>query len=239
MDVTPGSDGSATTDGPSGPPSLCDGAGTRALTSADGFVDDFEEMMISPGWSSFNDVMPTENFFKMALASGGAVGTAHAGHYAGMGAKLTTAGGFGVGTVYNVAIDPAAGIYCIDVSAFDGVAFWGKALNANSKVSVNFVLPQTNKQSTDMMGRPNGGDCTANCFNHPRVTITLTTAWTQYAIKFSDAGGGSAKVGSLIQELAWLSPDSDWDFSLDEIAFYKGTPPAGPVGTGAMDGGSD
>jgi hypothetical protein len=36
----------------------------------------------------------------------------------------------------------------------------------------------------------------------------------------------------LVQELAWLSPDSNWDFSLDEIAFYKGTAPTGPVGTG-------
>ena len=34
-----------------------------------------------------------------------------------------------------------------------------------------------------------------------------------------------------VQMLAWLSPaDKDWDFSLDEIAFYKGTAPIGPVG---------
>jgi hypothetical protein len=30
--------------------------------------------------------------------------------------------------------------------------------------------------------------------------------------------------------LGWLTPDSNWDFSIDEIAFYSGTPPTGPVG---------
>ena len=44
------------------------------------------------------------------------------------------------------------------------------------------------------------------------------------------ASGGSATVGTVIQELAWLSPSSSWDFTLDEIAFYFATPPAGPVG---------
>jgi hypothetical protein len=167
--------------------------------------------------------------------TGGAVGTAHSGHYAGTGAKTTTAGGFGVGVVFNAAIDPTAGIYCIDISAFDGVSFWAKAATAGSMVALNFILPQTNKYTTDMMARPNGGDCMTNCYNHPRVSVTLTAAWAQYTVKFSSATGGSAKVGNVIQELGWLSPDSNWDFSLDEIAFYKGNPPSGPVGSG--DGG--
>jgi hypothetical protein len=79
-------------------------------------------------------------------------------------------------------------------------------------------------------GVPTGGDCETNCYNHPRVTFTLTSSWAQYTAAFSAAGGGSATVGSVIQELAWLSPDSNWDFTLDEISFYAGTPPAGAVG---------
>jgi hypothetical protein len=177
-------------------------------------------------------VMPTQNAFQIMQVAGGAVGTPHSGHYAGTGAITTGMGGFGVGVVYNTAIDPAAHVYCIDISAFDGVSFWAKGATAGSVVSLNFVLPQTNMASTDSMGRPNGGDCTANCYNHPFASVTLTTAWAQYAVKFSDAGGGSASVANVIQELAWLSPDSDWDFSLDEIAFYKGNPPTGPVGPG-------
>jgi hypothetical protein len=200
--------------------------------TTDSFIDDFEECAISPGWSSFNDVMPTPNSFKIAQAAGGAVATAHCGHYAGTMAKLATAGGFGVGTVYNAAIDPGAKVFCIDISAFDGVAFWAKAATAGSKISLNYVLPATNMQSVDMMGRPNGGDCLTNCYNHPKVTVTLTADWAQYSVKFSDATGGTAKVGNVIQEIAFLSPDANWDFSIDEISFYKGTPPTGAVGPG-------
>jgi hypothetical protein len=206
----------------------------------DTLIDDFEGATISPGWSSFNDVMPP-NSFKITQVAGGALNTAHSARYSGMGAKLSTAGGYGVGTVYNTAIDPTAGIYCIDISVFDGVAFWAKAGNAtNTKISLNFVLPQTNMATTDMTTlKPNGGDCTVNCYNHPRVSFTLKTSWAQYTAKFSDATGGSAKVGSVIQELAWLSPEANWDFSLDEIAFYTGTPPTGPVGHGGTtDGGT-
>jgi hypothetical protein len=220
---------------------VCAGAGTRVLmnTPSDAFVDDFEEATgLSPGWSAFNDVMPTENSFMLVITTPGAIGTAHGGHYAGVGAKTSTMGGFGVGLIYNTAIDPAAGIYCIDISAFDGVSFWAKAATAASTISLNFVLPSTNATSMDSMGRPNGGDCVpnatnSNCYNHPRVTVTLTANWAQYAVQFSQAGGGSAKVANVIQELGWLSPDANWDFSLDEIAFYKGTPPSGPVGVGA------
>jgi hypothetical protein len=176
--------------------------------------------------------MPTPNSFKIQQGLGGAALTAHCGHYAGTGAKPTTAGGFGVGTVYNAAIDPAAKIYCVDVSAFDGVSFWGKAATAGSKITLNFVLPETNMQSLDAMGRPNGGDCVTNCYNHPRVSITLTADWALYAVRFSDATGGSATVANRIQELAWLSPDSNWDFSIDEVSFYKGTLPGGAVGPG-------
>jgi hypothetical protein len=43
-------------------------------------------------------------------------------------------------------------------------------------------------------------------------------------------GGGAAKVKNRIQELVWISLDADWDFSIDEIQFYKGTPPTTPVG---------
>jgi hypothetical protein len=199
-------------------------------SQADAFVDDFEEATISPGWSSFNDTSPQINMFKILQVPGGAASTAHAGHYAGMGAKTPMMMGFGVGTVYNTAIDPGAGIYCVDVSAFTGVSFWAKAGTANSQVSLNFVLPQTNMAMTNDAGVMVGGDCTTGCYNHPRVTFTLTTQWAQYSAEFAKATGGTAKVGSVIQQLAWLSPDSNWDFTLDEIAFYSGMPPAGAVG---------
>ncbi len=139
-------------------------------------------------------------------------------------------GGFGVGTIYNTAINPPAGLYCVGISVFTGVSFWAKAATAGSQVSLNFVLPTTNAVSMNGAGMQSGGDCTTNCYNHPKVAFTLTTDWVQYTAPFASANGGSATVQGVIQELGWLSPDSNWDFTLDEIAFYAGTPPTGAVG---------
>jgi len=75
---------------------VCAGAGTRKVAIGDTKIDDFEGAMISTGWSSFNDVMPTPNSFKIMQEAGGAVATAHSGHYVGTGAKTTAKGGYGV-----------------------------------------------------------------------------------------------------------------------------------------------
>ena len=229
-----GTGGTGGGDGGTEPPSVCDGRGTRPLALGDAKVDNFEAATISPAWSAFNDVMPTPNSFKIAQVAGGAVGTAHAGHYAGMGAKTPVKGGFGVGLIYNNAIDVTAGIYCVDVTAFDGVTFWAKPGAVGAKVNVNFVLPTTNPKATDpTIG---GGDCTAACYNHPFKSVTLDSPdWKQYSVTFAEAAGGSAKVKNVVQQLGWLSPDADWDFSLDEIQFYKGTPPTGPTGARAEE----
>ena len=202
---------------------VCAGTGTRALTIAQGKVDDFEADPISLGWSSFNDVQPISNAFMIAREAGGADGTAFAGHYMGTGAKTPVMGGFGVGTIYNMAIDTTAMIYCVDITQFDGVTFWAKAATAGSKVGVNFVLPTTNMAPQ--------GDCTTGCYNHPQKTVTLTTDWQQYTVPFASAlGGTGAKVGSVLQEIGWLSPDATWDFWIDEIQLYKGDAPVTPVG---------
>jgi len=210
--------------------SVCDGTGTRILALGDGVVDGFEGAAISPGWASFNDVMPTPNSFHIMQEAGGALGTGHFGHYAGTGARTTLLGGYGVGTIFNEAIDVAAKIYCVDITAFDGLTFWARAATAGARVNVNFVLPETNAVATDpALG---GGDCVGTaCYNHPYKTVSLTTTWAQYSVAFADAiMGGTARVTTRIQMLGWLSPDANWDFSLDEIQLYKGTPPTGPVG---------
>ncbi|HWZ92921.1 MAG TPA: hypothetical protein VNW92_28845, partial [Polyangiaceae bacterium] len=104
---------------------VCSGAGTRVLTLADAKVEDFEAAVISPGWSSFDqpDNGGAHDVFKMALVTtDGAATTKQSGEYQGTGILTVKEGGFGAGTVYNTAIDTALGIYCVDVSAFDGVA---------------------------------------------------------------------------------------------------------------------
>jgi hypothetical protein len=171
--------------------------------------------------------------------AGGAVGTAHAGHYAGTGAKQPpTPGAFGVGTLYNVAIGREPGVFCVDISSFTGVSFWAKAATGGSTISLNFVVPQANEPVLNDAGvQVGGGDCQTNCYSYPHVSFTLTTSWAQYTAEFSAAIGGTAKVSSVIQEVEWISPDTNWDFTLDEIAFYSGTPPSGAVGPNPVGGG--
>jgi hypothetical protein len=238
--------GSGTAGGGTTGPSVCDGLGTRILAAmpADAFIDDFEcktaactaPKTVADGWSAFNDLgMPgvdaADNMINMLGIMPGAATTAHGGQYKGTGANVSTKSpGFGVGAIYNLVIDPTAGIYCADISAFDGVSFWAKTgIAAGSTVSVNFALPNTNAEVMNADGKEAGGDCKTGCYNHPHKLVTLSADWMQYTVAFADAAGGSAKVKNLVQLLGFLSPDAAWDFSLDEIAFYKTTPPAGAV----------
>jgi hypothetical protein len=239
--------------GAGGPPSVCDGPGTKMLALTDAFIEDFEcttapctaPKTVADGWSTFNDLgKPGTDMVNMEVADNminllsimpGAGTTAHAGRYMGTGANPSTKMGFGVGAIYNLVIDPAGGFYCEDISVFDGVSFWAKTdIDAGSTVNVNFVLPNTNAELKNADGKEAGGDCTGNtCYNHPKKAVTLTADWMPYTVAFADAGGGSAKVKNLIQELGFLSPDATWDFSIDEIAYYKGTPPTPPVAPAA------
>jgi hypothetical protein len=215
-------------------PSVCDGLGTHVIDASNAALDDFEEATILSHWSAFADLGPpgvdgSDDALSLVLTKPGAAGTNYGAEYLGMGANpASKPPGFGVGAVLNVAIDPMLGIFCADISAFDGISFWAKTGVSDAVFDVNFVLPSTNASSPD----PNagGGDCVTACYNHPHKRVALTGTWAEYAIRFSDAAGGSAKVGKVIQEIGWFSPDSRWDFSLDEITFYKGTPPVGPVG---------
>jgi hypothetical protein len=219
-------------------PSVCDGLGTKALDLSTAKLDDFEASVISPGWSAYADLGPpgpdpTDNLFSVARVSPGAALTSGAGQYKGTGGNpVLKPPGFGVGAILNVALDPTSGVYCADISAFDGVSFWAKSGVADTVFDVAFIIPATNARSPDP--KFPGGDCLTGCYNHPRKRVALSGAWEQYTVRFFDAAGGSAKVKNLIQEIAWVSPDSTWDFSLDEITFYKGTPPPGALGNSGI-----
>lgn len=206
--------------------SVCDGNATRKLTNtkADALIDDFQASMLSVKWSRFSDVMPVANSFDLLQKTDdGAASTMKSGRYQGTGAKTLASGGYGVGIVYNLAVIKAQGQACADISEFDGVSFWAKAGKLNDAFEVSFVVPATNAVA-------DGGDCKASCYDHPRTAVFLTTEWKQYTVKFSEILIGSAPIKDRVQMLAFLVPDAeDWDFSLDEIAWFKGTPPSGPV----------
>jgi hypothetical protein len=220
------------------------------------FIDDFEEPAILPEWWSFSDIPGAPNP-QMTIQPGGACGTAYSGHFAGTGAYTPTnfpETGYGAGALFNVAINPAIGQYCVDISAFDGISFWAKAdgpipspntNNLTNELTLQFLLPGTNAQACSNSAAPtndtcpdgglmSGGDCKEACYNNPRFAIVMSTVWRQYAVRFADATGGSASVQSLIQEIGWYvsstsTTTESWGFSIDEITFYKNVPPTGPV----------
>jgi hypothetical protein len=230
-------------------PSVCDGLGSRLLDAtmpADAFIDDAEKAQaagpdaVAGGWYGFNDVMPTGNAIQPKRVAGGATTTPttmFAIQYSGMGAKTPVAGGYGVGLEINVGIakDLMPPQYCVDASAFKGVSFWAKANGLNKMISVGFVVPSQNQVK-------NGGDCgddlpPAKCNNYPQKNFTLTDTWAQYFVDFEGLKGstGATVVAGKVQQVLWLAPTKDWDFSVDEVAFYTtasmapvAPPPAAP-----------
>jgi hypothetical protein len=118
---------------------------------------------------------------------------------------------------------------CAGISAFDGISFWAKGTaGANNALTFQAVLAATQAVQ-------DGGDCTANCYNHPSKTITLTADWQQYTATWAELVG-PVSVDGIILGLNWITPGPAFDIWVDEVTLYAGTAPTGPVGTGADAG---
>ena len=151
-----------------------------------------------------------------------------AGHVSATGVKAPTAGGFGAGFGFGM---KDGQMRCAGIAAFDGVSFWAKGTaGANNALTFQAVLAATQAVA-------DGGDCTANCFNHPAKAITLTADWKQYTVLWTELAG-THKVNGVIIGLNWITPGPAFDISVDEVTLFKGTAPTGPVGTGSGDGGT-
>ncbi|WP_170228901.1 hypothetical protein [Polyangium fumosum] len=204
--------------GGSAPPSVCDD-NVRVLTVDDAFVDDFETDMAFPGWYSFADT-EAANFSKIAREGEGAVTTTMAAHVSGTGIKAPTDGGFGAG--FGFGLKDANGA-CAGISAFDGISFWAKGTaGADNALRLQAVHPAT-------QAKADGGDCETNCYNHPGKSITLTSEWKQYTIKWNELAG-SVQVKDVILGLSWITPGPDFDIWIDEVTLFAGTAPTGPIG---------
>jgi hypothetical protein len=193
-------------------PSVCDGKTTVAKK----YIGDFEDFDTAPptGWFAYVEATPST----IAAATPGAVETAKAAGFSGGAAKYAGMG-FGLG--------------CKDVSALDGISFWAKASTEGAKIKFLAAIP-----ATDAVKEQGGtGDCTAKCFDHPGKALKLTTAWKQYTVKWSDLEqdgfGAPATFDNIVNVLLWINDGevTSFDFSIDEVSLYAGTPPAGAVGT--------
>jgi hypothetical protein len=231
--------GSGGGSGPGGP-SVCD-TGSRALPLAEAYVDNVETETRWDSWYIFSDTTPP-HMPGVERATMGALDTGFSAHVAATGILPPTKKGFGAGIGFNL-VNSSGGETCLDVSAFDGISFWAKGTSGTMNV-VKFQAVAPATQPTDALPK---GDCvpmTACAFIHPAKSITLTTDWKQYVIPFSELVSAAAPFSGKILQWNIITPDEAWDIAIDEVTFYKGTAPTGPVeppvegGGGSGGGGS-
>ena len=213
--------------------SVCDGA-TTPLLADQTYIDNFETDVRWAGWYAFSDTTPPNTApVREGDAGEGALGTGTAIHVAASAIKTPTStpeAGYGAGVGFNL-IDPALE-KCKDVSAFDGISFWIKGTSGTSNmVTFQVVHPATAPVA-------DGGDCTvmAQCYLHPKKAFAVTGEWTQVSIGWDELAGSTAMVTGPILGFNIITPDDAWDVYIDEVQFYSGTAPTGPV-TPPDDGG--
>lgn len=207
------------------PTSVCVGK-THALTSMEAYVENFQYTYGLSAWYSFSDTIPP-NMPAFARIAGGAAATSHSGHVKHVGIKTTAQDGYGAGVGYsfiNLTADT-----CVDVSYFDGLSFWLKGPSGDKQVTFQVVTPET--QPVD-----SGGDCLDNCNDHPKVTLTTNGSWIHHAVHF-DALLPSGSPTDRLLGFNFITADPSWEIWIDEVSFFEGTPPAGPVEEWGAGGG--
>ena len=180
----------------------------------------------SGDWYTFNDATSGEQNpdpeGDFTPESGGPDGSSYAVHTTGSG---WTEWGAGVGLDLNGADpgDPGASKGVFDASGFDGVAFWAKG---NATIWVMMA-------TFDLLAESEGGGCVAGtgdgeeCDNYYGKSLTLTSEWGQYLVKFDEiaqAGGWGQQLdyngAELVSILFQTGPNETFDYWIDEVGFY-------------------
>lgn len=201
-------------------PSVCDGV-TQVLAVNQGYIDNFETATRFAGWYSYSDTqVPNEP--KLARSASGAVTTGYKASVAVSGIQTPAQDGYGAGIGFNL-LDPALS-KCVDLSAFDGISFWARGGSPSNQVTFQLVVPGS--QPAD--NQP-PGDCLETCYGHPSRTFTLTTSWQRFTIPFNQLTTSPTAYAGRALMFNLVTNDSAWDISIDEVTFYKGTPPVGAI----------
>ena len=183
-------------------PSACDGK----LVTPPALVADFEQGVA--GWFGYIGNNPAP----VVGTDPGAAMTQHAARFTGGAAKIS-------GMYFQMP--------CRNVSDFDGISFWGRS---EGMATVRFlaVIPKTDP-TADI------GDCNPalmTCSDHPGKPFDFGTEWTHYHAAWSELKqlgfGAKASFADVINALLWINDGQvqHFDFSIDEVTFYKGAPPA-------------
>ena len=181
-----------------------DACSTRLVKPA-ALVADFEDGVA--GWSGYIGDMSAP----VVSTQPGADNTQHAARFTGGAADIS--GMFD-------------SLPCRDVSDFDGISFWGRS-EGSANIRFLAVIPQTDPH-TDI------GDCnpaTMTCSDHPGKPFIFNEQWTLYHAAWSELKqlgfGTKASFANVINALLWINDGqvNHFDFSIDEVEFYKGDPP--------------
>ena len=211
--------------------SVCDGK-TYALPLAEAYIDDFETTARFGAWYAFADTSPPAAPF--TRVAGGALLTGFAGRATATGIKSPTMQGYGAGFGFGL-VDPARG-ECLDVSAFDGISFWAKgSAGVDSTLKFQIVVPES--EPSDAMPQ---GDCAplSGCDLHPAKTIALGAGWTHYTLPFAELTSPKfAWVSRRVLGMNFITSGPSYDVSVDELTFYVGVAPTGPVSPPSGEGG--
>jgi hypothetical protein len=129
-----------------------------------------------------------------------------------------------------------AGNCAYDASSYDGMYFW--AIGAGVRVDIMMGM-----RSTTPLKFGGDGTCAQDamdkgCFDHYLVTKALTGEWKQYSFTWNQlrqGGWGTKAVWDVKQvtdfTVAGSNNDSTattLDFSIDDVGFFKGSPPPDP-----------
>jgi hypothetical protein len=153
-------------------------------------------------------------------------------HYAmHVSAKNCGSWGFGVGLGLN-AVNP----HCAyDAGVYDGVTFWART--GGTTETVSFIVRTRQTVPLEFGG---DGSCDAaekHCWDGFATNVQVSPNWRAYSFKWAElgqAGFGNPATFDVKQLVAvmWQTPTradgSTTELWLDQVSFFKGTPPASP-----------
>jgi hypothetical protein len=137
--------------------------------------------------------------------------------------------GFGLG----FALNEVAGRCAYDATVYDGVSF--RARSGMSAVSAKFTVGTIQTQPLEY-----GGDGTcesapnAGCWDSFSVAVEVTPEWKVYSYRWADLAqqGFGKPVPFEVKQITSLTlssgakPTTSRELWLDDVRFFKGTPPA-------------
>jgi hypothetical protein len=163
-------------------------------------------------------------------APGGANPSRYAMHVS---AKNCGSWGFGVG----FGLNEVNGHCAYDAGTYDGIAFWARTGGTDETVS--FIVRTRQTVPLEFGG---DGSCQAgpekHCWDGFATNVQVTPEWHAYSFKWAELGqagfGNPATFDAKqIVALMWQTPTradgSTTELWLDQVSFFKGTPPASPL----------